>query len=70
MINQDFEALPSNFMVREVCLRIQRRGFRTQRIIVVTTLLDAQGYTVQKLTLLYGLRWSGAEVNLRTLKPR
>jgi hypothetical protein len=68
MMNQDFEALPSNFMVREVCLRIQRRGFRSQRIIVVTTLLDAQRYTVQKLTLLYGLRWSGAEVNLRYLK--
>ncbi len=68
MINQDFEALPSNFMVREVCLRIQRRGFRSQRIIVVTTLLDAQRYTVQKLTLLYGLRWAGAEVNLRYLK--
>jgi hypothetical protein len=68
MMNQDFEALPSNFMVREVCLRIQRRGFRSQRIIVVTTLLDAQRYTVQKLTLLYGLRWAGAEVNLRYLK--
>ncbi|MEG4108703.1 hypothetical protein [Microcoleus sp. S13_C5] len=68
MMNQDFEALPSNFMVREVCLRIQRRGFQSQRIIVVTTLLDAQRYTVPKLTLLYGLRWSGAEVNLRYLK--
>ncbi|MEG4349730.1 hypothetical protein QUA74_08315 [Microcoleus sp. LAD1_D3] len=48
--------------------RIQRRGFRQERIIVVTTLLDAQRYTVQKLTQLYGRRWSAAEVSLRHLK--
>ena len=48
--------------------RIQRRGFRAERIIVVTTLLDAQRYLLQNLTLLYGLRWSAAEVNLRSLK--
>ena len=48
--------------------RIQRRGFRQERIMVVTTLLDAQRYTVQKLTQLYGRRWSAAEVSLRHLK--
>ena len=68
MSNEEFEELPSNFIVREVCLRIQRRGFRQERIIVVTTLLDAQRYTVQKLTQLYGRRWSAAEVSLRHLK--
>ena len=68
MSNEEFEELPSNFIVRKVCLRIQRRGFRQERIIVVTTLLDAQRYTVQKLTQLYGRRWSAAEVSLRHLK--
>ncbi|MEG4099983.1 hypothetical protein QUA25_05545 [Microcoleus sp. Pol17C6] len=68
MSNEEFEELPSNFIVREVCLRIQHRGFRDERIIVVTTLLDAQRYTVHKLTQLYGLRWSAAEVSLRHLK--
>jgi hypothetical protein len=57
-----------SFIVREVCLRIKRRGFRDERIIVVTTLVDAKRYTVEKLTALYGLRWSAAEVNLRYLK--
>ena len=68
MSNEEFEALPSNFIVREVCLRIQRRGFRDERIIVVTTLMDAKQYNVQQLTRLYGLRWLAAEVNLRDLK--
>ncbi|MEG4837240.1 transposase [Microcoleus sp. B9-D4] len=68
MSNEEFEELPSNFIVREVCLRIQHRGFRDERIIVVTTLLDAKRYTVHKLTQLYGLRWSAAEVSLRHLK--
>jgi len=68
MSHEEFEALPSNFIVREVCLRIQRRGFRDERIIVVTTLMDAKQYNVQQLTRLYGLRWLAAEVNLRYLK--
>ncbi|WP_445252101.1 MULTISPECIES: IS4 family transposase [unclassified Microcoleus] len=68
MTVEEFEALPSSFIVREVCLRIKRRGFRDERIIVVTTLVDAKRYTVEKLTSLYGLRWSAAEVNLRYLK--
>ncbi len=34
----------------------------------MTTLVDAKRYTVEQLTLLYGLRWSAAEVNLRYLK--
>ncbi len=68
MSNEEFEGLPDNFIVREVCLRIKQRGFRDKRIIIVTTLLDAKQYSVQQLTLLYGLRWSAAEVNLRYLK--
>lgn len=68
MTVEEFKALPSSFIVREVCLRIKQRGFRDERIIVVTTLVDAKRYTVKKLTALYGLRWSAAEVNLRYLK--
>jgi hypothetical protein len=40
-----------------------RKGFRDQRMIVVTTLLDAKRYSAQQLTLLYGLRWQAAEVH-------
>lgn len=68
MSESEFVALPSTLMVREVCLRLTRRGFRDQTIIVVTTLLDAKRYSVRQLTQLYGWRWQAAEVNLRHLK--
>lgn len=68
MSEAEFSALPATLIVREVCLRLQRRGFRDQTIIVVTTLLDAKRYSAERLTQLYGLRWQAAEVNLRHLK--
>jgi len=37
MSQAEFAALPETLLVREVCLRLTRRGFRDQRIIVVTT---------------------------------
>ena len=64
----EFAALPSTLEVREVCLRLTRRGFRDQKLIIVTTLLDAKRYSAKQLTALYGLRWQAAEVNLRHLK--
>jgi len=64
----EFAALPNTLMVREVCLRLCRPGFRPQSVIVVTTLLDAKRYTANQLTHLYGWRWWAAEVNLRHLK--
>ena len=68
MSQSEFAALPSMLLVREVYLRLRRRGFRDQNIIVVTTLLDAKQYSAWQLTQLYGLRWQAAEVNLRHLK--
>jgi Transposase DDE domain len=68
MSEEEFAALPDTLWVREVCLRLCRPGFRDQKIIVVTTLLDAKRYSVLQLTQLYGLRWQAAEVNLRHLK--
>jgi hypothetical protein len=68
MNEAEFAALPSTLLVREVCLRLTRRGFRHQTLIVVTTLLDAKRYSAWQLTQLYGLRWQAAQVNLRHLK--
>jgi hypothetical protein len=68
MSDEEFAAIPDTLRVREVCLRLARKGFRDQFIIVVTTLLDAKRYPAEQLTLLYGWRWQAAEVNLRHLK--
>ncbi len=68
MSADEFATIPETLRVREVCLRLPRNGFRDQFVIVVTTLLDAQRYTADHLTALYGWRWQAAEVNLRHLK--
>lgn len=68
MSKDAFDALPQTMRVREVSLRLTRQGWREQAIIVVTTLLDAERYSAQQLTQLYGWRWRAAEVNLRYLK--
>ena len=64
----EFAAIPETLTVREVCLRLSRKGFREKFVIVVTTLLDAERYTAEQLTQLYGWRWRAAEVDLRHLK--
>ena len=53
--------------VREVKFSVPQKGFRTQSVIVVTTLLDPKEYNKTKLAQLYGLRWQ-AEVNLDHIK--
>lgn len=69
MSADEFAAIPETMKVREVCLRLPpRKGFRNQFVIVVTTLLNAERYTADQLTQLYGWRWQAAEINLRHLK--
>lgn len=62
-----YAQLPATLEVREVRLRGTRPGFRTQTIVVVTTLTDAQAVSRTDLTGLYRLRWHG-ELDLRSLK--
>ncbi len=68
MSPEEFEAIPDTLWVREVVLRLPKLGYRDQQIIVVTTLLDAQKYSAEAITQLYGYRWQAAEINLRHLK--
>ncbi|NJN00058.1 MAG: IS4 family transposase [Phormidesmis sp. RL_2_1] len=68
MSADEFEAIPQTLQVREVRLKLSRKGFRDQFIVVVTTLLDSRRYTVAKLSQLYGWRWQAAEVSFRHLK--
>jgi hypothetical protein len=60
-------SLPRTLMVREVEVRVARPGFRTRRLVVVTTLLDADAYPAAALAALYRARWH-AELDLRSLK--
>ena len=64
---EQWALLPAVLTLRVVRCRLERRGFRTEKIILVTTLLDAVKYPPSALSQLYYRRWS-MELTLRNLK--
>jgi hypothetical protein len=62
-----YASLPETLEVREVAVRVPQAGFRTRRLVVVTTLRDADTYPARELATLYRARWH-AELDLRSLK--
>lgn len=67
MERAEFQALPASLKVREVRFCVQKPGWRTQSVTVVTTLLDPKAYPKAQLAQLYGLRWQ-VEINLDHIK--
>jgi hypothetical protein len=64
---ESYGQLPDTLAVRQVRLRGTRPGFRTQTIVVATTLRDPAEVSRLDLTNLYRERWH-AELDLRSLK--
>lgn len=64
---EQWAALPEEIKVRLVRFTAACRGFRTQRITLVTTLLDAALYPAAELVALYLRRWR-IELCLRDVK--
>ena len=62
-----YALVPEELRLRIVWRRLEVPGFRTQEIVIVTTLLDADEYPAQELVALYRRRWE-AELNVRSLK--
>jgi hypothetical protein len=60
-------ALPQELLVRQVGFTIVARGFRTRKIILVTTLLDPEKHPAQELAELYARRWN-IELYFRHIK--
>jgi hypothetical protein len=67
MSRQEFAAMPRVLVMRELRVRVEQRGFRTRRFVVVTTLLDATVSSRKELEGLYRARWN-AEIDIRTIK--
>ncbi len=63
----EFNALPSTITVREIYYYIVVPGFRTERVSLITTLLDTTTYSTLDIVGLYGQRWD-VELDLRHLK--
>ena len=66
-----FDQLPQRILLREVRFHIPKKGFRTEDVTLVTTLLDPRYYTPIDLAKLYRLRWHVAPASrgLRSLNP-
>ena len=62
-----YRSLPKTLAVREVEVEVPQRGFRTRRLLLVTTLLDGQLYPREELAAAFRARWHG-ELDLRAIK--
>ncbi len=62
-----YATIPATMRLRQIRAEVQEPGFRAERMVVVTTLLDAERYPAQDIVALYHDRWN-AELDLRTLK--
>lgn len=67
MSREEFAALPRVLLMREVKVRVDKRGFRTKVFVVVTTLHDPEASPLQELAGLYRARWH-AELDIRSIK--
>jgi hypothetical protein len=61
MSEEAYDALPERLRLRALRVDVRQRGFRTKRLVLVTTLTDAQAYPAADLAELYRRRWQ-AEV--------
>jgi hypothetical protein len=64
---ETYASLPEFLEVRELRVQVEQPGFRTQSIIIATTLLDAEEIPKDDLAQLYRSRWN-CELDLRSLK--
>jgi hypothetical protein len=67
MDEETYRSLPEQLELREVRVQVREAGFRTESLVVVTTLLDADEISAEDLADLYRARWH-AELDLRSLK--
>lgn len=67
MSSEQFATLPAAIVVRELRYSIQERGFRPTQITLVSTLLDAECYSLSDLASLFCQRWQ-IETNFGHLK--
>ncbi len=64
---EEFAQLPETLTVRIVRFDTRIKGFRSRRILVVTTLLDSKAFPLEKIAALYRDRWT-VELRIRDVK--
>jgi hypothetical protein len=64
---ETYDLLPDVLKVREILVNVEIPGFRTESLIIVTSLLDHRTHSRQDVADLYRFRWR-AELGLRDIK--
>jgi hypothetical protein len=67
MSAEQYATMPGELTLREIRIQVAQKGMRTQSLVVVTTLLDAEKYPAEEIASLYRRRWQ-AELGLRSIK--
>src|SRR5208283_4853395 len=67
MSRKAYRRMPAELCLRELAVDVCQPGFRTQRVVVVTSLTDAQEYPKEQIAAAYRARWQ-AELDLRAIK--
>ena len=67
MDQQTYDRIPPSMTVRELEVKVHQPGFRTESLVVVTTLTNAKKYTREDIAELYHKRWL-AELDIRAIK--
>jgi hypothetical protein len=67
MDQQTYDRMPASIEVREIQVHVGRPGFRTESLVVVTTLTDSGEYAKDDIAELYHCRWL-AELDIRAIK--
>jgi len=67
MDQETYERMPKSIELREVLVEVDHPGFRTESLVVVTTLCDAKEYPAGEIAKLYRSRWL-AELDIRAIK--
>jgi hypothetical protein len=67
MDEETYAQIPCKLGVRELRVTVEQPGFRINELVLVTTLLDAEGYPREEVANLFLERWN-IELDLRSIK--
>src|SRR3954447_11244539 len=62
-----YAQMPGTLEVRELRVTVAQPGFRVNELVLVTTMLDAEGYTKEEIADLFLQRWT-IELDFRSIK--
>jgi hypothetical protein len=67
MDQETYDRMPQSLELRELEVQVDQPGFRSESLVVVSTLTDAEQYPKDDVAELYHKRWL-AELDIRTIK--